>query len=260
MSDMTGHDGTRRDELHTMTLGDLEARVAAAGVLISRRQLMRHCEKGTFEAKKLPALNNLDTWFIVPASVEKGIADIKTLQEQRARRDPTRPDVSGHDGLEKPAPNRQVMTGHDATRPVMTDHVAQEISKNLESDMTGHDGLRPTMSDLLKDKKEEERPTGIDDPCRVTLLEMKLEEKAKQIADKDTQIQFLKEELTDRRDQIRGMREIISEQKNLLETMVAPIFRALAKSVELGALNPSPVKMTTVDVTPGRELTDPPVA
>jgi hypothetical protein len=69
-----------------MTLTDLEACVAAAGVLISRRQLMRHCEAGTFDVKRLPAANNLEQWFIAPASVIKGIADIKTLQEQRARR------------------------------------------------------------------------------------------------------------------------------------------------------------------------------
>src|SRR5262245_31251521 len=118
MPDMTGHDATRPDELHTMTLSELEARVAAAGVLISRRQLMRHCEEGTFEAKKLPAVNNLPQWFIAPASVEKGIADIKTLQEQRARRDPSRPVMTGHDGLVKPQLNKAVMTGHDASRPV----------------------------------------------------------------------------------------------------------------------------------------------
>jgi hypothetical protein len=40
MPDMSSHDATRPDELHTMTLSELEARLAAAGVLISRRQLM----------------------------------------------------------------------------------------------------------------------------------------------------------------------------------------------------------------------------
>ena len=100
MSDTTGHDAPERDELHTMTLRELEAQVAAAGVLISRRQLMRHCVAGTFDAQKLPATNNLEEWFIAPGSVEKGIADIKTLQEQRARRDATRPAPTGHVGIE----------------------------------------------------------------------------------------------------------------------------------------------------------------
>ena len=94
MPDTSGHVATRRDALHTLTLRDLEAQLAAAGVLISRRQLIRHCEGGTFDAKKLPATNNIQEWFCAPASVEKGIADIKTLQEQRARRDTSRRDMS----------------------------------------------------------------------------------------------------------------------------------------------------------------------
>ena len=94
MSDTSSHDAPPRDELHTITLRELEARVGAAGALISRRQLMRHCQAGTFDAQKLPAVNNIMEWFVAPASIDKGIADIKTLQEQRARRVATRPDMT----------------------------------------------------------------------------------------------------------------------------------------------------------------------
>jgi hypothetical protein len=118
MPDMSGHDATHPDTLHTMTLTELEERAAAAGVLISRRQLMRHCAAGTFEAKKLPAVNNVEEWFIAPGSVEKGFADIKTLQEQRARRDATRPDMTGHVGVDKPEFNNQDTSGH--VRPLNT--------------------------------------------------------------------------------------------------------------------------------------------
>jgi hypothetical protein len=254
MPDTSGHDATQSDRLHTMTLSELEQAAAAAGVLISRRQLMRHCASGTFDAKKLPAVNNIEEWFIAPASVEKGFADIKTLQEQRARRDATRPDMSGHDGVDKPESNRQDMSGHDATRPDMTGAVAPEKSNVAKPDTSGHDGIRPAMSDPASE--QDASSTRHEMSSRVALLEMQMVEKDKQLEDKDTQIQFLKEELTDRRDQIRGMREIISEQKNLLETMVAPIFRALAKSVETGALNPAPIKTASVDVTPNREVND----
>ena len=68
MSDEPRHDATQRDELHTMTLRELEAKIIGAGILMSRRQIMRHCQGGTFDAKKLPATNNLDEWFIAPAS------------------------------------------------------------------------------------------------------------------------------------------------------------------------------------------------
>jgi len=121
MPDMSGHDAPGRDELHTMTLTELEARVAAAGVLISRRQLMRHCEAGTFDAKRLPAVNNLEQWFIAPGSVDKGIADIKTLQEQRARRDATRHDMADQDRPGKSISDEQDTTGRDATQPVTSD-------------------------------------------------------------------------------------------------------------------------------------------
>ena len=53
MSDISGHDATRRDALHTLTVRDLEAAIAKAGVLMSRRQLVRHCKAGTFDAAKL---------------------------------------------------------------------------------------------------------------------------------------------------------------------------------------------------------------
>jgi hypothetical protein len=154
MSDMSGHDATERDTLHTLTLRDLETLVAAAGVLISRRQLMRHCEAGTFDAQKLPATNNVLEWFIAPASVEKGLADIRTLQEQRARRDASRRDAPGHNALEMALETDPDVTGHVATRldvsdaekndpsnPVMAEHVpsrrdvsAPQPSQNGEID------------------------------------------------------------------------------------------------------------------------------
>src|SRR5262249_49278847 len=145
MSDMSGHDASRREELHTMTLTELEARVAAAGVLISRRQLMRHCEAGTFEAKRLPAVNNVEQWFIAPASVEKGIADIKTLQEHRARRDASRLDMTGHDHLNKPISGHPDMTGHDATWQSASGHVALEKPSIKGPDMTGHVASQAAM-------------------------------------------------------------------------------------------------------------------
>src|SRR3977135_4446348 len=116
MPDTSGHDATRPDSLHTMTVQELEARIATAGVLISHRQILRHCEGGTFDAKKLPATNNIKEWFIAPASVEKGIDDIKTLQEQRSRRDVSRRVTSDSDGLEKSLNKDPDTSSHDATR------------------------------------------------------------------------------------------------------------------------------------------------
>ena len=144
MPDMSGHDATERDTLHTLTLRELETQVAAAGVLISHRQLMRHCQAGTFDAKKLPATNNVEEWFIAPASVEKGIADIKTLQEQRARRDASRPDMSNHDAPQELKEIDTVTSSHDATRPSASEPINQDAT---DPDVTGHVRSHPDMSE-----------------------------------------------------------------------------------------------------------------
>src|SRR3984893_15769876 len=145
MSDMSGHDAPQRDELHTVTLTELEVRVAAAGVLMSRRQLMRHCEAGTFDAKRLPAVNNLEQWFIAPASIDKGIADIKTLQESRARRDASRPIIADHDEV-APAPKfTPDVSGHDASERVATGTRSNDELNATTSGTTRHD---PTDHDI----------------------------------------------------------------------------------------------------------------
>lgn len=139
MPDTTGHDATQRDERYTLTLRELEAAVAAAGVVMSRRQLMRHCAAGTFAAQKFPATNNLEEWFIVPASVDKGIADIKALQELRARRDATRPDMTGHVQPLPPLQNENDTTGHNASRPDASDPNLQGGQGASQPDMTRRD-------------------------------------------------------------------------------------------------------------------------
>ena len=129
MPEMSGHDATRRDDLHTISVRQLEAAIAAAGIVMSHRQLLRHCKVGTFDAVKLPAANNVEEWFIAPASLEKGIADIKVLQEHRARR---------------------VASSHD-----MTDNDAPAIAKQTNADASGHDATRQDPSDTqMRDEKD----------------------------------------------------------------------------------------------------------
>ena len=138
MPDTSSHDATRRDDLHTMTVRELEAKIAAAGVLISHRQILRHCEGGTFDGQKLPATNNIKEWFIAPASVEKGIADIKTLQEQRARRDASRRDTSDNVMFEPPIKTDTDMSGHDASRRDMSEKKIGDDADATRPDMTRH--------------------------------------------------------------------------------------------------------------------------
>jgi hypothetical protein len=190
MSDMSGHDASQSDTLHTLTLRDLEARVAAAGVLISHRQLMRHCEAGTFDAKKLPATNNVLEWFIAPASIEKGIADIKTLQEQRARRDATRRDVTQHVEIENPTSTNSDMSGHDGLRPSMSE---QELQDGQHPDTASHVPSRPDMTEQQPSQKGSETEPVMSG--YVAQLEKRIEEK-------DDVIGMLRRELAQRNEEI----------------------------------------------------------
>ncbi len=121
MPDTSSHDATRRDDVHTISLTELEAQIFKAGIVMSRRQITRHCKSGTFDAIKLPATNNVENWYVAPGSIEKGIADIKALRALRDSHVETRRDVTGHDAPHvapnEPLNRRRDMSGHDATRP-----------------------------------------------------------------------------------------------------------------------------------------------
>ena len=134
MSDMSGRDATRRDDLHTLSVRSLERTIATAGIVMSRRQLLRHCKAGTFDAVKFPAANNVEEWFVAPASVEKGVADIKVLQGHRTRRDATR-----HDAAQISKQNDTDTSGHDATRQDMS--AADKLNEDSASrqDMSRRD-------------------------------------------------------------------------------------------------------------------------
>jgi hypothetical protein len=136
MSDTSGHDATRRDNLHTMTARELEAEIKQAGVMMSYRQVIRHCEAGTFDAQRMPGVNNVKTWFVAPASVEKGIADIKALQALRSQRDATRRDMSDSDAPKKPMTLGNDTSGHDATRLDVSEKKTQAERELEQRDMT----------------------------------------------------------------------------------------------------------------------------
>ena len=134
MPDTSGHVATRRDDLHTLTLRELEGKIIQAGIVMSRRQIMRHCKAGTFDAQKLPATNNVEEWFIAPASVEKGIADIKTLQALRSRRDATRRDMSDTDKVGTAGQMNPNTSGHDAIRRDVSENGTRDDRGEAEPD------------------------------------------------------------------------------------------------------------------------------
>jgi hypothetical protein len=152
MPDTPGHVATRRDDLHTVTLRELEAKIVQAGIVISRRQIMRHCKAGTFDAQKLPATNNVEEWFIAPDSIEKGIADIKALQGLRARHDATRRDMSDTDEVQTPQQMDTDTSGHDATRRDVTGKENRGDGGASYPDASRYVALLERDNDFLRDQ------------------------------------------------------------------------------------------------------------
>jgi hypothetical protein len=73
-----------------------------------------------------------------PASVDKGIADIKTLQVLRSRRDATRHDMSETDAPEMPSQTNTDTSGHDTTRRDMTDTKNERDLGKTDIDTSRH--------------------------------------------------------------------------------------------------------------------------
>jgi hypothetical protein len=184
-----------------VTLDVVSSAFEAQGLPRSLRTLQRYCGNGTLDCVK-EATETGDTYFVHWRSVEPAITALKQLHQAKDA-------------------HRHATTPVDMTAPVAP------ANEPLTQDI--NDGLRPTVSDT--DAAGEQGSTGPSQPDMsgyVAQLEKRLDEK-------DDEIGFLREELVDRRGQIRDMKAIIDGQNQLLETInanVAPIFRALATTVE----------------------------
>ena len=189
-----------------VTLDVVSTRFIAAGLPRSMRTLQRYCANGTLESFK-EATETGDTYFVVEQSIDPAITALKQLHEAK--------------GIPRQA----------ATERAVTVSVGQEPASQIVGDM---DRLGPTASDNDAPEPLPRQPaSGPDTSHYVAQLEARLEEK-------DEEIEFLREELIDRRGQIRDMKGIIDGQNQLLETIqtnVAPIFNALAATVKSSGIS-----------------------
>lgn len=159
MPNTSSHDATRRDDVHTITLSQLEAAIMAAGVVMSRRQITRHCKSGTFDAIKLPAANNIENWYIAPNSIEKGIADIKALRALRDSHDETRRDVSDDVTPKEPLNPYPDASGRVASRPDMSEEENGPAVIETRSDTSRYVELLERDNEFLREqvvKKDEQ--------------------------------------------------------------------------------------------------------
>ncbi|MCB1548275.1 MAG: hypothetical protein KDJ41_10675 [Hyphomicrobiaceae bacterium] len=184
-----------------VTLDVVSHRFAAAGLPRSMRTLQRYCANGTLLCVK-EVTETGDTYFVVETSIETAIIALKQLHAAKS-------------GL-----------GQAATEPAMAGPVALTKAPSVSGDGDGH---RPTASDADAEAALERQAASAPDMTgHVALV-------AERLAEKDAEIAFLREELIDRRGQIKDMKGIIDGQNQLLEaiqTNVAPIFKALAATVE----------------------------
>ncbi len=124
MSDAARHDAPQPDTVearHTLTVREVEALLAQAGVQRSHRHVLRLCQSGMLDAVKIPGGPSGEEWYVAPASVPKAIGDLKQIDAQRARRSPP--------------------------QPAMTDHVAVDSAREIEADIARHAAPQPAVSD-----------------------------------------------------------------------------------------------------------------
>jgi hypothetical protein len=180
MLDMASHSAPQHDidgRRHTMSISLVEAALQEAGVPRSHRHVIRLCKSGALQASKYPGASG-EEWLVAPDSVPKVIGDLRALDEARARR--------------------------SATQPNMSEHVAVEVEPKKENDTARHSAPQRATSELQP--RAEISETQPDTPRQgsetepvtshyVTQLE-------KRIAEKDDVISILRGELANRNEEL----------------------------------------------------------
>lgn len=194
-----------------VTLDVVARRFIVAGLPRSIRTLQRYCANGTLTCVK-EATETGDTYFVAETSIDTAITALRQLHAAK-------------DGLrQSPSPD----AAHDALGRAAAGPYAPRSAPETLADS---DRPRPAPSDTdAVETSHRQGPTERDTSGTVALLSDRLTEK-------DAEIAFLREELIDRRGQIKDMKSIIDGQNQLLDTIqrnVAPIFKALAATVQSG--------------------------
>lgn len=144
MTDTARHVAPRPDDVrHTLTVREVEAMLASAGVQRSHRHVLRLCQSGMLDAVKIPGGPSGEEWYVAPASVPKAIGDLKQIDEQRARRSATQPDMTGHVVAEKTIDIGTDVAGHTTPEPDMSIEKMETNKGTPQPDVA-----RRSMSDM----------------------------------------------------------------------------------------------------------------
>ncbi len=154
MSDTARHGAPQHDidgRRHTLSLSEVEAQLAAAGVPRSHRHIQRLCKSGAFDAQRLPGPSG-DEWRIAPHSVAKVIGDLRAIDEQRVRHGPTRPDTVRHVGPANEPNLKSDTARHSAPQRDMSDQETSQDGGATQADMSRYVVLLERDNEFLRDQ------------------------------------------------------------------------------------------------------------
>lgn len=147
--DTAGHGAPQHDNgevRHTLSIAQVEAALADAGVPRSHRQVLRYAESGMLDAVKVPGPTG-EQWFISPACLPKVVGDLKQWEAQRAGHGTPQPAMSNHDAAEPPRTSDTDTARHGTPQPAMAEPETSAKSEQGSSE-TQPDTLRHTLTDL----------------------------------------------------------------------------------------------------------------
>ena len=119
------------DARHTLSVREVEAMLANAGVARSHRHVLRLCQSGLFDAVKIPGPSG-DEWFISPSSVPKAIGDLQQIETHKARRGAPHPAMSPVDVGGESTAIKDGTASHDVAEPAMS--LFAEVQPNAKSE------------------------------------------------------------------------------------------------------------------------------
>ena len=230
--DQSRQDTTGPDYDFSLNIEEVAERYAAAGHARTLRSIQRYCLKGDLDCRKVPTATG-EVYRVAPYSISRHIA--QTNEIIAATGSATGRDMSRQDATASAPENRDGST---------------TLASGSAAEPERQDATDGDMSRLVAAGDREVRPQAPD------LNNRYIEQLEKRIEEKDGQIGFLQDELKDRRDQFRGMKDIISEQKVLLQSMnshMAPIFEALASAIENGGIKSPEIAPTRIHQQPAIE-------
>lgn len=128
--DLSRHAATTPDSDFNLTIEEVLARYAKAGLPRTPRSIQRYCAKGHLECRLIETQFG-EKYLIAPASVDKHIAYIEEVRQVATGRDLSRQVATTvMPEVRQGEPRHGPMTANDTSQPVVTSYVSQLENEN----------------------------------------------------------------------------------------------------------------------------------